>query len=205
MRDASLGYGERLVLSDVNLEIAPGDFATVIGPSGSGKSTLLRAAAGLLEPLAGTIERNDKQVAWVPQSESLGLLHPVSALEVARAGASRRGKQATRDAEAALDCLGLGGLGRRRFANLSGGQRQRVLVARALVQEANIIIFDEPTSALDDASKERVLDAARERSRSGTTILYATHQPEELKGLATRTISVNLGTLMEQGEPATWT
>ncbi|QDV08717.1 Glutamine transport ATP-binding protein GlnQ [Planctomycetes bacterium Poly30] len=203
MRGVSLGYGDRTVLSGIDLELERGAFATVTGPSGSGKSTFLRAAAGLLPAESGAIERSFQRVGWVPQAESLGLLHPVSALEVASAGSARRGRAARTEAEAALEALGLAGRGASRFVELSGGQRQRVLVARALVQGAELLIFDEPTSALDDASSVLVREAVARRAREGATILYATHQPGELHGLETHRITTGGGGI--QCEVLAWT
>ncbi len=185
LQDATLGYGKRAVLSGVNLDVPRGAFVSVTGVSGAGKSTFLRAAAGLLPPLRGSIQRGTRSVAWVPQADSLGALHPVSAMEVA-AGASRN----TERARAALESLGLKDEVRSRFSRLSGGQRQRVLVARALVIDTDFIVFDEPTSALDDESSALVRAAAARRKAEGATILYATHQPNEVADLETLRLSV---------------
>lgn len=204
MRDVSLGYGDTHVLSGVNLKLPRGAFATVVGASGSGKSTFLRAAAGLLPALSGSIECDAREVAWVPQSESMGLLHPVNVAEVVSAGSAKHGRLARREAEAALDSLGLSGFGHRRFDQLSGGQRQRALVARALLQRAPLMILDEPTSALDDESAARVRHAVAEHVQEGATVLYTTHSHEELRTHETIQIVVENGTIRMTEVPA-WT
>ncbi len=194
-RAVSLGYDKRAVLTGIELEVPRGAFVSVTGVSGAGKSTFLRAAAGLLFPQQGSIQRSSHQVAWVPQADALGALHPVSALEVAAGASSDRAR-----AEAALESLGLGGERRSRFSRLSGGQRQRVLVARALVLDADLVVFDEPTSALDDESSALVRAAAARRCREGATVLYATHQPDEVQGLETMRVAIEGGRVAVSGD-----
>lgn len=185
IQGATFGYEKRAVLTGVQLEVPRGSFVSVTGVSGAGKSTFLRAAAGLLRPMKGSVQRFTRNVAWVPQADSLGALHPVSALEVA----AGTGGDADR-AAAALASLDLTDELRSRFSSLSGGQRQRVLVARALVLDSDFIVFDEPTSALDDESSALVRSAAARRRAEGATILYATHQPDEVRDLETLRVNV---------------
>lgn len=190
IRDATFGYEKRAVLTDVQLEVPRGSFVSVTGVSGAGKSTFLRAAAGLLRPMKGSVQRFTRKIAWVPQADSLGTLHPVSALEVA-AGASGDNDRAA----ATLASLDLADELRSRFSSLSGGQRQRVLVARAMVLDTEFIVFDEPTSALDEESSALVRSAAARRMAEGATILYATHQPDEVRELETLRVNVAGGSV----------
>ncbi|MGH2418446.1 MAG: metal ABC transporter ATP-binding protein, partial [Candidatus Limnocylindria bacterium] len=148
------GYDGAWVLDGVDLTIPPGRLVGVIGPNGSGKSTLLRAILGLVPPRRGSvtlggvpIERQRRRVAYVPQRELVDWSFPISAAQVVlmgrypRIGAIRGPAAGDRAAvTAALDRVGLGSLGDRQIGSLSGGQQQRVFLARALVQEASVLL-----------------------------------------------------------------
>lgn len=176
------------MLRELSFEVEPGSLVAVTGASGAGKSTLLRAAAGLLAPLVGKIERAAGAVAWVPQADSVQLGHPLSVMEVVTGG-KRVPKHRLESTRARVDGL-LGDVGlpsacaTARFSQLSGGQRQRVLVIRALFSDHDLIILDEPTSALDKASALLVRDAVERRVNAGATAFYATHKHEEIHDIA---------------------
>ncbi|HSD78539.1 MAG TPA: metal ABC transporter ATP-binding protein [Solirubrobacteraceae bacterium] len=181
----ALGYGGRPVLRDVTFEARAGDRIAVLGPNGGGKTTLFRALSGELAPLEGALARPARS-AIVPQTERSRLDFPVSALDVALMGAVSRlpwwrrpGHADRRAARAALARVGLGPLADRTFGDLSGGQRQRVLVARALVQDAPVLLLDEPFSGLDSASADLLEGLLRDLAGEGRALLVATHDVEQ--------------------------
>jgi ABC-type Mn2+/Zn2+ transport system ATPase subunit len=176
------GYAPgRSAISAVDFSVAPGEIVAVLGPNGGGKTTLFRALLGELPERRGTVEATGA-VAYVPQTERARLDYPVSALDVALMGTYadvpwyRRVGRKERDlAEAALGRVGLSAEAPTTFGALSGGQRQRVLIARALAQQAPILLLDEPLSGVDIPSAERVLSVLDELRREGRAVLVATH------------------------------
>jgi manganese/iron transport system ATP-binding protein/manganese/zinc/iron transport system ATP- binding protein len=185
--DLSAGYGGRIVLRDVAFAARPGERIAVLGPNGGGKTTLFRVLLGELAPASGSIV-SDGRFAVVPQTERSRLDFPVSALDVALMGALsrlpwwRRPGHDDRDhARRALEAVGLADAADATFGDLSGGQRQRVLVARALVQDAPVLLLDEPFRGLDAVSAER-LDALLARlAGEGRVLLIATHEVEQAR------------------------
>jgi ABC-type Mn2+/Zn2+ transport system ATPase subunit len=184
----ALGYGGRVVLDEVTFTVDPGQRIGILGPNGGGKSTLLRALVGELTPLAGRLELTSR-CSVVPQTERSRLDYPVSALDVAVMGAVSRlpwwrrpGRRERRSALSALAEVGLEPLVQRPFGELSGGQRQRVLVARALVQDAGLVLLDEPFTGVDAASAD-VLAALIDRlAAEGRGVLVATHDVDQARG-----------------------
>lgn len=189
VRHASFGYEGRTVLAGVDLEIGPGQLLGIVGPNGSGKTTLFRGILGLLRPLSGSVERNVKDVGYVPQREGLDALFPLRVDEVVHMGAYGRlaGLRTLRRAERALAgaCLARVGMERHArapFSSLSGGQRQRVLLARALMVRPRLLLLDEPTSGVDRAARRAILELLRELSRQdGLAILLVSHELALLK------------------------
>jgi len=168
-------------LSGVELAIERGRRVGVLGPNGGGKTTLLRALLGELAPAAGTL-RVDGRIGSVPQTERSRLDFPVSALDVVLMGAlgrlgwwRRPGRGERRAALDALERVGLRERAQAGFGELSGGQRQRVLVARALLQDADVVLFDEPFTGLDAPSAQRLTELIDALAGEGRTLLICTH------------------------------
>jgi ABC-type Mn2+/Zn2+ transport system ATPase subunit len=181
----ALGYAGVPVLEDVSFAVGGGERVAVLGPNGGGKTTLFRALSGELAPLRGDLER-PVRAGIVPQTERSRLDFPVSALDVALMGAVSRlpwwrrpGREERRVARTALDRVGLAPLADRTFGDLSGGQRQRVLVARALVQDAPVLLLDEPFTGLDTASAALLEELLAELAAEGRALLIATHDVEQ--------------------------
>ena len=179
------GYGGPAVLEGVSFRLQAGEQISVLGPNGGGKSTLFRALLGELSLLHGSFEAAGG-FGYVPQTERSRLDYPVSAFDVALMGTLsrlpwwRRPSRADRElALAALARVGLADRAKRQFGELSGGQRQRVLVARALVQDAPILLLDEPFSGVDRGSAEVLEQLLTELAAEGRGILSSTHDVDQ--------------------------
>lgn len=181
-RDIAVGYrGGPVVLEDLTLAVPRGQRLGILGPNGGGKTTLMRALLGELTPRSGELTVRGR-CGTVPQTERSRLDYPVSALDVVLMGAIGRGRWWRRpgrsdriDARAALERVGLGDQARVTFGELSGGQRQRVLVARALLQDADVVLFDEPFTGLDAPSAARLTALIDALASEGRAVLIATH------------------------------
>jgi ABC-type Mn2+/Zn2+ transport system ATPase subunit len=182
------GYGGAPVLRDVDFALRGGERVGLLGPNGGGKTTLFRVLLGELRPLAGRVEVPGR-IGVVPQTERSRLDFPVSALDVALMGTVSRlpwwrrpGRAERRAAREALAAVGLAGEADTTFGDLSGGQRQRVLVARALVQDASLVLLDEPFTGMDTVSAERLEALLRRLAGEGRTLLIATHDIDQARG-----------------------
>jgi ABC-type Mn2+/Zn2+ transport system ATPase subunit len=185
--DLVVGYGGLPVLTDVTFTANPGERIAVLGPNGGGKTTLFRALLRELRPSHGTLTTTG-HCASVPQTERSRLDFPVSAFDVTLMGTipgrrwwrrpSRADRAAARDA---LKRVGLADRAERTYGELSGGQRQRVLIARALVQRAQILLLDEPFTGLDTTSAALLEELLRELAQEDRAVLIATHDLEQAR------------------------
>ncbi|MBA3822082.1 MAG: metal ABC transporter ATP-binding protein [Deltaproteobacteria bacterium] len=182
VRGLSGGYTPgRDALRDVSFTADPGQIVGVLGPNGGGKTTLFRALLGELPVRRGEVELPGPP-AYVPQTEGARLDFPVSAFDVVLMGAYARTpwfrRVAAGDRAAArrtLERTGLADVADMSFGVLSGGQRQRVLIARALLQDAPVLLLDEPLSGVDSVSAARIESLFAELRAEGRTLLVATH------------------------------
>ncbi len=181
------GYGSQPAIAEVDFALAAGEAMALLGPNGGGKTTLLRAVLGDLAPMAGEL-RVSARCATVPQTERSQLDYPVSALDVAAMGALARlpwwrrpGRSERAAALEALAQVELAELAEETFGRLSGGQRQRVLIARCLVQDAQVLLLDEPFTGLDRPSAERLEALLGKLAGEGRALMIATHDLEQAR------------------------
>ena len=211
-KDYGEGAGRVRALSDVTLDVEPGEFTVFSGPSGSGKTTLLNLIGCLDRPSEGRLRiagqdvgtldgvalsaLRARQIGFVFQSFNLSPV--LSAAENVELALQLAGLPADRArAEAALADVGLAGLGHRRPAQLSGGQQQRVAIARALVKQPALVIADEPTANLDSANGHAVLDLMLALNRDrGATFLFSSHDARVL-AVARRVVTLRDGVVVE--------
>ncbi len=184
LEDLAIGYGGRPLLSGINLSIEEGDFWGIVGPNGAGKTTLIKTILGIIPPIQGRIQRTHGLiVGYVPQRGVIDDIFPLTTLDVVLMGRySRVGlfKRMTEADEALalkyMDRVGIAHLESKPFRSLSGGQKQRALIARGLVNEADVLILDEPTDGMDIAGEAGIMEliSALHR-RFGRTIVMITH------------------------------
>ncbi|AIT59912.1 ABC transporter ATP-binding protein [Corynebacterium doosanense] len=220
IHDLHLGYGERQVVTGLDLTIAPGRITSIVGPNGCGKSTLLRALSRLLKPTSGEVlldarplhERPSKELARI-----VGLLPqtPVAPEGIVVADLVGRGRHphqgftgrwSPRDYEVVARSLELTHtteLAERSIDELSGGQRQRVWIAMALAQETDILLLDEPTTYLDIANQLEILDLLIDLNREhGTTIVMVLHDIGLAARYSDELVAISNGKLYSAGDPA---
>jgi ABC-type Mn2+/Zn2+ transport system ATPase subunit len=188
LRGAGVSYDRAPAVVDVDLEIGAGDFVAVVGPSGSGKTTLLRLLLGTLAPSSGAVARErGVRVGYVPQVETVDWQFPVTVAECVLMARTGRlwpwpSRQERREVAGVLESLGIAGLQDRHLRALSGGQQQRVFIARALLNQPQLLLLDEPTSAVDLRTRHEILHLLDGLNRDGLAVVVTTH---DLNGLAT--------------------
>ncbi|HEY3289723.1 MAG TPA: ABC transporter ATP-binding protein [Anaerolineae bacterium] len=196
-QDITVSYPgvEAPALKGVNLCVPLGSRVALVGPNGAGKSTLLRAAVGLLPVTQGTLRIHGNPVgscpqwvAYLPQRGELDWRFPLSVRKLVLTGRyvhlgwlRRPGSRDWDIADAALAQMELTELAERQISQLSGGQQQRALLARALAQEADLLLLDEPLNAVDAATRHIVADVLRGLHAQGKTIIAATHELEHIE------------------------
>jgi iron complex transport system ATP-binding protein len=220
LANLSFAFGSReACLNDVSLEVNESELCCLLGPNGAGKTTLLRCLLGLLRPSAGSIRVAGNEVAdlsprqlaclvaYVPQTTTM--VFPFTALEMVVMGrtpfvgvTSSPSRADRHIAAASLERLGIAHLGQRVFSQLSGGERQLTILARALAQEAPVMVLDEPTTGLDYGNEVRLLHVVSELVSGGATVLMTTHQPNHALTWADRAVLLRRGSVLASGPPA---
>ncbi|MFE3634942.1 ABC transporter ATP-binding protein [Streptomyces cellostaticus] len=181
--------GQQLVLDDISLDVAPGEFVTLLGASGCGKSTLLNLVAGLDRPTTGSIATHGRPALMFQEHALFPWLTAGKNIELALRlkgvpRAERRGR-----AERLLELVRLQGAYGKRVHELSGGMRQRVAMARALAQDSRLLLMDEPFAALDAITRDLLHDElTRIWTETGLSVLFVTHNVREAVRLAQRVV-----------------
>lgn len=215
----SFSYGNRLILDDISFTAMDKQVLSVLGPNGVGKSTMFRCLLGLLNGYEGKVFLNGinikglsakemaKLVAYIPQSHYpffnfnvfdmvlMGTSIQFSAIS------SPREKQ-IKLADEALKRLEIGHLKNRSYTQISGGERQLVLVARAIVQEAKILILDEPSANLDFGNQIHVMSQIKSLAQDGYTIVQSTHNPEQAFQFSDAVLALKDGKILSSGKPS---
>ena len=205
VEDVTVRYGEFAVLDEVSFAVGPSALVGVVGPNGAGKSTLLNVIAGTATPDSGSVKvagrrHNGRRgtLAYVPQRERINWRFPLTVADVVMLGRSsrigwfRRPRQSDKDfVRLCLDRVDMWEHRGDLMSELSGGQRQRVFVARALAQEADILLFDEAFSGVDVGSQEGLVAVLRSLRDDGKIILVATHDLTNLAARFDRVLCLN--------------
>jgi len=218
VQNLSFSYGERQVLSDISFTLEKGEFLSVLGPNGVGKSTLFKCILGLLNGYSGKITSGgeelssmskrelSRRIAYIPQINRPAFGYTV--LDMVLMGTTRQlspfaqpHRAQVMQALAALERVGAAQLAERDFTHLSGGEQQLVLIARAIAQQAALLVMDEPTSALDYGNQLRVLKLVRELAGEGYAVLLSTHNPQHALTFATRILALAGGRVAALGAP----
>jgi len=189
VEDLTVSYRERPVLWDIDLDIPPGVMAAIVGPNGAGKSTLIKAILGLVKPVAGhvrifglPVDEARRRIAYVPQRQSVDWDFPATVRDVVlmglygQLGWFRRPSKADRArAMRALEEVGMQDYAARPISQLSGGQQQRAFIARALVQEAELLFLDEPMAGVDAVTEAAIVTLLKAQRDAGRTVVVVHH------------------------------
>lgn len=218
VENLSFRYGRHEVLHEVSFAAQAGELLAILGPNGVGKTTLFKCAMGLERRYTGKIladgadlsalspRERAHRVAAIPQAHPLSFRY--SAFDMVLMGTSHDlsvfavpGERERMLAREAMERVRIWPLRERPFDQLSGGEQQLVFIARALSQQARILLMDEPTSSLDYGNRLLVLDTARDLARSGYTILLSTHDPQHALWFADRALALKEGRVLALGAP----
>lgn len=199
----SIGYGQKIVGKNIDFTLQKNEILALLGPNGSGKSTLFKTLLGLLPPLAGHVFLQGQaltqcsrrfiaqQIGYVPQAQegqfAFSVLDIVLMGRAAHLGLFAQPNQNDQHlAKDILNTLGIAHLASCSYPHISGGERQLTLIARALVQQPQLLVLDEPTASLDFANQILVLEQIQRLRSQGLSILLCTHQPEHALQIADR-------------------
>ena len=189
MRGVTVTYGRKPVVYDVDFTAPTGRMVAVIGPNGAGKSTLLKAALGIVPRISGQVAvfghplgDARHRIAYVPQRAGVDWDFPATVLDVVVMGLYRQigllrfaGRREKNQARACLEQVGMAAFADRQIGQLSGGQQQRVFLARALAQDADLLMLDEPFSGVDAATERAIVHVLRDLNGAGKTIVCVHH------------------------------
>ena len=191
LRGAQLAYGDRVLWSGIDMDVAHGQFVTILGPNGSGKTSLLRALLGVTPLSRGTVEvngrpvrRGDKRVGYIPQHRGYDSDVPLRARDLVRLGIDGHrwgppmpNRAARNKVDELLDQVGATAYANVPLGQLSGGEQQRLRVAQALANDPSVLLCDEPLLSLDLNHQRTVVELIDQRRRShGTAVLFVTHE-----------------------------
>ncbi len=219
LENIGCGYGKKLILTDVDLSIKPGELTCILGKNGAGKTTLFKTILGFLKPFQGAVFVNDKklnsysnrelakEISYVPQAH--GTPFPFPVFDVIMMGQHIHtkgyfgipGKKNREIVANCIDLLEIGHLRNKSFSKLSGGEKQLVLIARAMAQQPTFIAMDEPTSNLDLGNQAKVMQAVCRLRDQGFGIIMNTHQPEQAVNNADQVILLKNGKVNVSGHP----
>ena len=216
VRDLSFAYRKTTVLDRVSFTADAGRLLAILGKNGVGKTTLFRCILGEQKRYTGTIELDGtdartlsaretaRRIAYVPQAHPTAFRFPV--FDAVLMGATHTlspfaspGKAQREAAQAALERIGIASLRDRDFSALSGGEQQLVYIARALAQQAGILLMDEPTASLDVGNRRKILSVARSLADEGYTVLFSTHEPQHALDFADRVLALHEGRVAALG------
>lgn len=212
-RNIAMRFGEKVALQDIDLSIEEGSFVVLLGPSGGGKTTLLNILGGFLQPSAGQVLIDGRDVTQVAPArrptttvfQDYALFPHMSIAANVGFGLRMRGvpkAQRVPRVEKALEMVGLGHTALRRIHELSGGQRQRIALARALVVEPSVLLLDEPLGALDMKLRRQMQEELKAiQKRVGTTFVHVTHDQEEAMAIGDVIVVMNDGSIEDRGTP----
>lgn len=189
VEDLTVSYGSNMIFKDLAVDFRPGKITGIIGPNGAGKSTLIKSILGMIKKNAGSatldgqeLSKNLTKVAYVEQRKDIDLAFPINVFEVVLSGSYSRlglfkdaGKKEMTEALEALAQVNLSEFKNRQIGNLSGGQLQRVFVARAIVQQAEVVILDEPFVGIDMKSEKQIMDILKSWRDAGKIIIVVHH------------------------------
>ena len=214
--DLSVAYGDRQVLSPLTFAVEPGELVAVVGPNGAGKSTLFKALAGFIDHEGDVVLHGERchhlerhAIAYIPQHSEVDLRFPISVAEVVMAGRRRfhgsrmRPNDVDRDkVRECIDRVDLAAAADRSLSTLSGGQVQRVMLARALAQEADVLLLDETLSGVDARRTVDLVSLFRELCAHGTSVIVSSHDLGMVRAQFGRCLALN-GRLVGDGNPGT--
>lgn len=212
LKNLTKKYADIIAVDELSLTITAGSFFALLGASGCGKTTTLRMVAGLDEPTSGTIAIGDKDITHLRAFQrpvntvfqSYALFPHLDIFENVAFGLRRRKvKNVDQSVKAMLELVELGPMARRKPSQLSGGQQQRVAVARALINEPDVLLLDEPLGALDlKLRRQMQMELKRIQVEVGTTFVHVTHDQEEAMTMADTVAIMNAGRIEQMGHPA---
>ena len=182
IKNLTVAYGENIALEDFNLDVEIGSLMALVGPNGAGKSTLIKTILKFLKQITGEIKINGKNLAYVPQRNSVDWDFPTTLFDVVEMGCygrvglfKRVNKEEKVKVLKAIEQVGMLDFKNRQISELSGGQQQRTFIARALVQEADIYLMDEPFQGVDSTTEKSIVDILKKLKSEGKTLLVVHH------------------------------